>query len=56
MLRRTNVRVIWRSAGVGESPKLWIDGDKGIDTGFYPWLQLLIGDLANNAMANVAPR
>ena len=56
MLRRADVRVIWRGAGVGESPKLRIDGDKGIDAGFDLRLQLFIGDLADDPMPDIAPR
>ena len=55
MLRRADVRMIWRSAGVGERAELRVDRNKGIDAGFDLRLQLLIGDLADDAVADVTP-
>ena len=48
--------MIWRSAGVGEGSELRIDSDKGIYASFDLRLQLSIGDLANDAVPDVAPR
>jgi hypothetical protein len=55
MLRRTDVRMIWRSAGVGEGSELRIDSDKGIYASFDLRLQLLIGDLTDDAVPDVTP-
>ena len=49
------MRVIRGSAGIGEGAELRVDGDKGVYAGFDLRLQLLIGDLADNAVADVAP-
>jgi len=55
MLGRTDVRMIWSGASVGEGAELRVDGDKGIDAGFDLGFEFLIGDLTDDAVANVAP-
>ena len=55
MLGRTDVRMIWRSAGVGEGSELRVDSDKGVYARPDFRLQFLVGDLADDAMAGVAP-
>ena len=55
MFGRADVRVIRRGAGIAEGAELGIDGDKGIDARFNLRLQLLIGDLADDAVSHIAP-
>jgi hypothetical protein len=43
------------SGAIGEGAELRVDRDKGIDARPDFRFQLLIGDLADNAMADIAP-
>jgi hypothetical protein len=56
MLHRSLTRKYIRPrAAIGEGAELGIDRNKRIDLGFDFLFQFLIGDLADNAMAKVAP-